>query len=241
MKKTSILFCLVSFLYSFSGYTQETKQIRIRGINIRLSAHTITTPRYAEYSFSGWKSEKTHLGETKLVYYNELPNNKYWLFRAEGNYMINHFLDVGLWGNYGYIHGFKKLGERKPSELETFIFGGGAKANAYLLPLLFEKYRDRRPRVDLYLSAEFGGFYFRNNWQDDSNPKPNSPPKPNPKEVGGGHTTKAVSTIGGGVNLYIGERLGVYFDYQYGGFLTKKTVESSRALSVPKVGLTLRF
>ncbi|MDR2906410.1 MAG: hypothetical protein LBU91_00250 [Bacteroidales bacterium] len=224
MKKTLILLLLL--LLCINVIAQKAKRTRMLGVDVRLSTFQIETPRYAKPAFSGYLYEAN--GSDYVTF---LPNNRYRMYRVEVNYPICRLLRVGLWSSYGYInYRNRDSQERIPrGSLKTHIFGGGVKASTHLLPLLFEKYRDKAPRVDFYASAELGGFYFRHKWMS------------SPMLRGGGNTTKAIATVGGGVFFYIWDGLGVYFDYQYGGFLTKKTLEESRAVSVPKVGLTFRF
>jgi hypothetical protein len=237
MQKTIFLFWLL-FL-NIAANAQEVELSRVRGVDVYLSAVQISTPRYAKYPFT----EVRFIGEQAERFLN-FPSNKYWMYRIGGNYQIHRFIRVGLWGSYGYIQSSSFKYERNPIGLKTDVFGGGVKASTHLLPLLFEKYRDHDPRVDIYVSTELGGFYFKNKWEQKTLLNLDGSTEtyyPDLKEFGGGHSMKALATVGGGVFFYIWDGLGVYFDYQYGGFLTKRTLEESRAVSVPKVGLTFRF
>lgn len=224
MKKSFILILLT--LSAVNGNSQEAKQTSALNVELRFSTFQITTPRYAKYPF-GYYS-----GETGDFY--RFPDNRYRMYRAEGSYKIHPFFRIGLWFDYGYIPAFKHMGERKPIDLETHVLGSGVKVSTHLLPLFFERFRKSNPRLDLYASTELGSFYFRNKWSGTDTQRV-------PALDGGGHTFKAVATIGGGAFFYVTKQIGIYVDYQYGGFLTKKTTEDNRVLSVPKVGLTLRF
>jgi len=222
MKNVFIL-VLLTAIFAVAN-AQQAEQVRTSRIDIRLSAAPITTPRYAQYAFPTY--------DPRVGWYATFPERDYWKFRVEGNYQIYRFLQVGVWTSYGFISRGGPFPSPTWDMVNTHVVGGGIRAGIQLLPLFFERFREREPRVNVFVSAELGGFYFINTLRGMS-VMPD--PLPDPRVYGGGHRLKAIGTVGLGLSIAVNERLSVFYDPHIGGFL------GSQATSFPRFGLIVKL
>ena len=215
---------------------QQAEQVRTSRIDLRMSAAYMTTPKYAEYPSifhsdeAGW--HRSHI------------ERSFWMYRVEANYQIHRHFRVGLWGSYGFMDWPYRTPLSVRGTFDTHVFGGGLRVETQLLPLLFERFREEQTRINVFASAEFGGFYFRNkSWprlsiQDDGTVVRLPPDH---ATYGGGDTFRATATVGLGASVDVSKRLSVFAEGQLGGFLTRKTEENSRLLAFPRFGLIVRL
>ncbi|MDD4673404.1 MAG: outer membrane beta-barrel protein [Bacteroidales bacterium] len=129
---------------------------------------------------------------------NNLPN-----FRVEVNYKVVPFLEVGVYGGFGFYQAIQReiVGSGISATISGYAASNyGLNANFHILPLVV---KERKLRFDLYVSGKLGTI---NPEKTDASPLPD----------------KFLSDYGvyAGAAYYLTRHFGVYGEFGYGSYTT---------------------